>query len=257
MERGFGIDASVNFDVAVEVARRVEDAGYTSFWVNGSPHEEALAILDLALANTDLDVGVGVFPLPRFSAREIVDEVKSRELPEDRIWLGVGSNRSPGALDEVRRAVGLFRAELDVTVATAAVGPRMMALAGEMADAVVLTWSFASEVERIKPILADGAATTGRDTPLIVSYVRCALLPQAENAVNQRAEFYNGIPHYRNVFARHDLSAAETVVTGYTSEDLQAGIAREEAVIDVSVIRAIPEENSVEAIGALVEACAP
>ena len=257
VQRGFGIDASVNLDVAIEVARMVEAAGYKSFWVNGSPHEEALAILEGALGNTSLDVGVGVFPLPRIPAQEIVDEVESRDLPQDRIWLGVGSNRSPGALAEVRAAADLIRSELDVTLTTAAVGPRMMALAGEVADAVVLTWSFAAEVERVKPIIAEAAAAAGREMPTLVSYVRCALLPQAQDAVTERADFYDSIPHYRKVFAHHDLSAAETVVTGRSRDDLLPGIAREEEVIDVSVIRAIAVANTVEAIGALVEACAP
>lgn len=256
-DRGFGIDANVHQDVALEVARMVEDAGYTSFWVNGSPHTEALAILEGALGATGLDVGVGVFPLPRISARELVSEVKSRGLPERRIWLGVGSNRIPGALDEVRAAANLVRGELDTTVATAAVGPRMLGLAGEISDAVVLTWSFADEVQRVKPLIAEGAAAAGREMPKVVSYVRCALLPQAEEAINERADFYDSIPHYRQVFARHDLTAAETVVAGYSGEELQEGIAQEETVLDISVIRAIPEENTVEAIGALVEACAP
>lgn len=235
----------------------VEDAGYTSFWVNGSPHEEALAIVDSVLANTGLEVGVGVFPLPNLAAKEIIAAVKSRGLPEDRIWLGVGSNRRPGALDEVRQAVAMLRSELDVTVATAAVGPKMMALAGEVADAVVLTWSFAAEVERVRPLIAEAAATVGRDMPTVVSYVRCALLPRAQEALDERADFYDSIPHYRNVFARHDLTAADTVVTGFSADELRQGIAREESVLDVSVIRAIPETNTVEAIGALVEACAP
>lgn len=256
-QRGFGIDATVNLDVAIEVARMAEDAGYSSFWVNGSPHEEALAILEGALDNTSLDVGVGVFPLPREPAREIVDEVRARDLPEKRIWLGIGSNRRPGALDEVRDGAHLIRSELDVIVSAAAVGPKMMALAGEVADAVVLTWSFVAEVERVRPVLAGSAAAAGRDTPMVVSYVRCALLPQAQDAVNERADFYDAIPHYRKVFARHDLTAAETVVTGYSPEELREGIAREESVLDVSVIRAITEENTVAAIGTLLEACAP
>jgi alkanesulfonate monooxygenase SsuD/methylene tetrahydromethanopterin reductase-like flavin-dependent oxidoreductase (luciferase family) len=256
-DRGFGIDASVSLDVAIEVARMVENAGYSSFWVNGSPHEGALAIIEAALDSTGLDVGVGVLPLPRISAGEIVDVVRSWDLPQERIWIGVGSNRRPGALDEVRQAANLMRTELDVTVATAAVGPRMMALAGEVADAVVLTWSFAAEVERVRPIIAEAAALAGRDIPTVVSYVRCALLPRAQEAIGERADFYDGIPHYRNVFARYGLSAADTVVTGYSREDLLDGIAREEEVIDVSVIRAIPEANTVEAIGALAEACAP
>lgn len=256
-DRGFGIDASVHPDVSLQVARMAEDAGYTSFWVNGSPHEQAMVNVENALEATSLDVGVGVFPLPKFGAGEIVDWVKTSGLPERRIWLGVGSNRRPGALDEVRDAASLLESELDVTVATAAVGPRMMALAAEAADAVVLTWSFVAEVQRARELLSDAAAEAGRDVPTVVSYVRCALLPGAADAVAERADFYDSIPHYRKVFARHNMSAADTVVTGYSAEELRAGIDREESVLDVSVIRAIPEENTIEAIGALVEACAP
>ncbi len=257
MRRGFGIDADVRLDTAVAVARMVEDAGYRSFWVNGSPHEMALDIVERALDATSIDVGVGVFPLTRISAQEIVEEVRSRDLPQERVWLGIGSNRRPGALEEVRQAAALLRDELDVVVTTAAVGPRMMALAGEVADAVVLTWSFAAEVERARGLLAEAASAVGRDVPTVVSYVRCALLPQGEEALAERAGFYDTIPHYRQVFARHAMTAADTVVTGFSREDLLSGIAREESVLDESVIRAIPEANTVAAIGELVAACAP
>ena len=98
MTRGFGIDASVPIDVALEVAGLVERSGYSSFWVNGSPHGPALDIIEEALERTALDVGVGVFPLPKISADELVAEVRERELSQNRVSLGIGSGRSPGAL---------------------------------------------------------------------------------------------------------------------------------------------------------------
>lgn len=257
MPRGFGIDANVRLEVAREVAGRVEEAGYGSFWVNGSPHENALDIIETALAHTGLDVGVGVFPLPDISAQELVHEVRSRDLPQSRLHLGVGSSRRPGALAEVRSAVALLRQELDVTIATAAVGPKMMSLAGEIADEVMLTWSFVAEVARSRPLLEAGASLAGRDVPKVASFVRCALLPQAADAVAERAEFYDRIPHYRRVFSRHGLTAADTVVTGRSREQLLEGIAREEAVLDVPVIRAIAAANTVDSLGELLEACAP
>lgn len=257
MSRGFGIDASVPIDVATEIVKRVADAGYGSFWVNGSPHDGALAIIEMALDRTDLGVGVGVFPLPKISAEELVSEVRERGLPQSRLHLGVGSSRRPGALDDVRSAAVLFRSELDVTVTTAAVGPRMMALAGEVADEVVLTWSFVAEVERARPILVEGAESVGRDVPAVVSFVRCALMPQAANAVAERARFYDEIPHYRAVFERNGLTAADTVVTGSNRAELLVGIQREESVLDFPVIRAIPSDNTIESLGELVGACAP
>lgn len=257
MTRGFGIDASVPLDVAMEVAGLVERAGYGSFWVNGSPHEGALSIIDGALQHTGLDVGVGVFPLTKISADELVSEVADRELPQDRIWLGVGSNRSPGALDEVREAAHTIRDELDVRVVTGAVGPKMMALAAEVADAVVLTWSFAAEVERAREILNETATAAGRDVPTVISFIRCGLLPQAKQAVEERARAYADIPRYQEVFDRHGIEAVDAVVTGRNRAELLAGIEKEESVLDLSVIRAIPAENTTESLHELIRACAP
>ncbi|HZD24019.1 MAG TPA: LLM class flavin-dependent oxidoreductase, partial [Acidimicrobiia bacterium] len=228
-----------------------------SLWVNGSLHDGALAIIEMALAETDLDIGVGVFPLPKISAPELVEEVRHRGLPQTRLHLGVGSNRRPGALADARSAAALFRDQLDVIVTTAAVGPKMMALAGEVADEVILTWSFRAEVERARPILKEGASRARREAPRVVSFVRCALLPQAQEAIATRALVYDQIPHYRAVFERNGLTAADTVVTGSSRAELLAGIEREESVLDVTVIRAIPAEDTVESIGELVEACAP
>lgn len=257
MTRGFGIDASVPLDVAMEVAALVERAGYGSFWVNGSPHDGALSIIEGALERTGLDVGVGVFPLPKICADDLVSEVRERALPQQRLSLGVGSARSPGALDEVRQAAHTLREQLDVTVATGAVGPRMMALAGEASDAVVLTWSFVAEVERARGILNESAHWAGRETPTVISFIRCALLPQAEEAVAERAGVYDAIPHYRKVFERNGLTAADTVVTGSNRAELLEGIQIEEAVLDMPVIRAIPADDTVDSLSELVLACAP
>jgi len=257
MTRGFGIDASVPLEVALEVAGLVEQAGYGSFWVNGSPHDSALDIVEEALDRTGLDVGVGVFPLPKISADELVEQVKGRDLPQERLWLGVGSNRRPGALDDVRGAARTLRDGLDVVVTTGAVGPRMLALAGEAADAVILTWSFKAEVERARPIIEEAADKASRVPPTLISFIRCGLLPQATEAIEKRAAAYDAIPHYHEVFERNGVAAGDTVVTGRSREELLAGIEREESVLDLSVIRAIPAENTVESIAELVEACAP
>jgi alkanesulfonate monooxygenase SsuD/methylene tetrahydromethanopterin reductase-like flavin-dependent oxidoreductase (luciferase family) len=257
LTRGFGIDAGVPTAVALEVAKLAEQSGYGSFWVNGSPHDGALTIVESVLDETGLDVGVGVFPLPKIGAEQLVAEMRSRSLPQSRLWLGVGSGRRPGALAEVRSAARLFREELDVHVVTGAVGPKMMALAGEVADAVILTWSFADEVRSARVILERSASESGRESPPVISFIRCGLLPQAAHAVEERVKVYEGIPHYRAVFDRHGVTARETVVTGANRHELEAGIQREEAVLDMPVIRAIPSEDTVEALGELVAACAP
>lgn len=255
--RGFGIDASVPTEVAARVAVEVERHGYDSFWVNGSPHQGALDIITEASQVTGLELGVGVLPLTKIPIDEIISEVRERGLPQERLYLGVGSSRKPGALDEVRQAVETLDDELQVKATMGSVGPRMMALAGVVADAVIFSWSFAAEAARSRWILEESADGAGRDAPTIFSYVRCALLPQAADAVRERAEVYDAIPHYRRVFERHGVHAIDTVVTGSSREELVRGIEAEEAVLDRSVIRAIPADDSFDSIAELVEACAP
>lgn len=255
--RGFGIDANVPTDIATQVSIQAEAAGYQSFWVNGSPHEGALSILEVAAMSTGMDLGVGVFNLMKISATEIVDEIKRRDLPEDRLWLGVGSPRRPGALAEVREAVAILKQETGARVTTAAVGPKMTALAGDISDAVIFTWFIDRDVERARPILAEAATAASRTAPKVVSYIRCALLPQAADGVARRAEVYGAIPHYQAIFEQNGMTAADTVVTGSSREDLLPGIEREASVLDHPIIRAIPGEDTVESIAELIDACAP
>ena len=255
--RGFGIDATVSPDVAVEVAIRAEESGYASFWVNGSPPDAALDIIERVASSTRMDLGVGVFPLTKIGAEDLVSEVRRRELPQNRLWLGVGSNRAPGALAEVRQAAETLRAELDGHVVTAAVGPKMTALAGQVADAVIFTWWITPEIERSRVLLERSAAAVDRSPPGVISYIRCALVPQASEAVAERAEVYGAIPRYREMFARNGITAAETVLTGTSRPELLPAIEREEAGLDIPVIRAIPASDTVAAISDLVTACAP
>lgn len=257
MKRGFGIDADVSADVAAEVASRVESLGYQSFWVNGSPPDGALEILEAAARSSSLDLGVGVLPLTGIGVGDLIDEIKERSLPQERLWLGIGSNRQPGALEEVREAAERIRSDLECKVVSGAVGPRMTELAAEIADCVLFTWWPRNEVGISRQRVAEAAADAGRGTPVIASYIRCALLPQAANAVAEKADRYQSIPRYAKVFARNGITAADSVVTGEHRDELLGQIEREEKVLDLPVIRAITADDSAESLIELAEACAP
>jgi hypothetical protein len=112
-------------------------------------------------------------------------------------------------------------------------------------------------VEQARGIIDDAAQRVGRESPTVVSFIRCGLLPQAADAIAERAATYDSIPHYRKVFDRHGLTAADTVVTGNDRAELLGGIEREETVLDFPVIRAIPAESTVPSLSELVTACAP
>lgn len=257
MKRGFGIDATVPADVARALAARVESLGYGSFWTNGSPASGAFDILEAAADASDLNLGVGVLPLTSIEVDEIVDQVRNRGLPQDRLWLGVGSNRKPGALAEVREACNTLRSELECHVVSGAVGTKMTQLAAEVADCVLFTWWPRNEVAHSRQRVDEAAADAGREVPVIASYVRCALLPQAQEALEEKAERYAQIPRYAEVFARNDITAAESVVTGRDRDELIERVEYEEVVIDLPIIRAITADDSLDSLVELAEATRP
>lgn len=257
MKRGFGIDATVSPDVAGRLAAKVESLGYGSFWVNGSPASGAFDILEAAAESSGLDLGVGVLPLTSIEVGQIIEEVRARDLPQDRLWLGVGSNRKPGALAEVRQACETLRTELECHVVSGAVGPKMTQLAAEVADCVLFTWWPRNEVANSRQMVDETAADAGREVPVIASYVRCALLPQAQEALEEKADRYAQIPRYAEVFARNGITAAESVVTGRDRDDLIERIEHEEIVIDLPIIRAITADQTLDSLSELAEATRP
>lgn len=255
--RGFGIDATTSTDVVVDVAREAERAGYSSFWLNGSPPREALERLAAAAEVTTIPLGVGVLPLHRRPIEDVVADVKELSIPTERFLMGIGYSAPRGALDMVRRSVDLIRNDLGAQAIVGPFGPNMTRLGGEIGDGVVFTWWFVPEIERSRRYVEQGAARAGRTPPPIYSYIRCALLPGAEERLEEEAGRYDSAPRFREMFRRHGLTARDTVVAGTTSEDLQAGIAREEAVLDHSIIRAITAERDREHLIELLHACKP
>ncbi len=256
MHRGFGIDATVPVEVAVEIARQAEAAGFASFWVNGSPPREALEILAAVAKEVDLPLGTGVLQLLRRPMVDVVADIKELKIPVNRLMLGVGYGAPQGALQTIRDAVEQTRA-IGATPVVGAFGPNMTKLAGEISGGVLFTWWFSDAIEESRPLVEEGAARAGRETPPIMSYIRCALLPQAESKLAEQAGNYERIPRYHELFRRHGLTARETVVAGSAREDLIPGIEREERVLDVSIIRAITGEPSVDAHAELIEATRP
>lgn len=256
--RGFGIDATTTLDVVREVAAAAEAAGYDSFWLNGSPPRGSMEAVAAAAEATSLPIGTGVLPFNRRSIDDLINDARELGIPADRFWMGIGWGGGPsGALQTMRDAVERLRAELGVTVMVGAVGPNMTRLAGEISDGVIFTWWFKEAIEESRPFAQEGATRLARDMPPIVSYIRCALLPQAQEALDEVADRYDAASSFRKLFRAHGKRAHDTVVTGTNAAELRPGIEREESVLDISIIRAITADDSAESLLELLEACKP
>src|SRR5439155_18306163 len=115
--------------------------GYSSFWANDTPGADGLASLAAAAAvTTRIRLGVGVIALDRRPADDIADDVERLGVPQDRLWLGVGSGGDPRGLDLVRGGVERLHQRVSAQVIIAALGPNMCRLSGEVAEGVLYNW---------------------------------------------------------------------------------------------------------------------
>ena len=101
-QRGFGVAAGLDPEVAAPLAARCAELGYDSLWSND--HPGALGLETLAVfadAAPELELGVGVMALDRHSPAEIESHIDRLGLDPERLWLGVGAGFS-GAVTAAR-----------------------------------------------------------------------------------------------------------------------------------------------------------
>ena len=258
MGRGFGIEASVPVDIVRLIAAEAEALGYASFWVNNPPGTDGLASLAAAASVTErINLGVGVIPLDRHPASEITATASRHALPMDRLLLGIGSGGDPQGLDLVRHGVEHLHAETTASVIVSALGPKMTQLAGAVADGVLFNWFTPGFERQSRDQVVTAARLAGRPQPLIMSYVRCGLLPQAQQKLEERSDRYAKIPQYARHFTRMGVSARETCVSGADADALQAGIAEHEQVLDETIVRCITADDTASSVLELLRVCAP
>jgi alkanesulfonate monooxygenase SsuD/methylene tetrahydromethanopterin reductase-like flavin-dependent oxidoreductase (luciferase family) len=250
---GFGVAGTLDRQVVAELAAAAEAAGYATFWANDLPNGDGLAALAAAAAATErIGLGVGVIPLDRRPPAAIAARVDELGLPTDRLLLGVGSGMPAGGLERVRAGVAELRGLTPARIAVGALGPKMCALAGEVADAVLLNWLTPDHVAPSARLTLAAAAAADRTRPAVVGYVRVAL-QEGVGRLRAEADRYASFPAYAANFARMGASALETTVHGDAAA-LRAGLAPYRAVLDETVVRCIAADDSAAAYRRVLDA---
>src|SRR5699024_9173080 len=116
---------------------------FASMWFNHITRGNAYSSMEVAAeVTTSLVLGSGVTSIDSMmSASEIVDEVRTRKLPQDRIIIGVGANKPPSPITAVRNSIDVLHKELpNVPVYVGALGPKMRALGVQHGNGVLLNW---------------------------------------------------------------------------------------------------------------------
>lgn len=254
---GFALFAGIAPDVIRACAREAEALGYDSFWVNHPGPIDGLASLAHAARETRrVALGVGVIPLHTRGPAAIVEGVKAQALSLDRLLLGVGSP-NPGSLGRVREGVAALRAGLTTRVVVAALGPKMCALAGEVADGVLFNWLTPAYARKATEWVREGAKKAGRTPPRTYAYVRLAVGAAAHGRLQEESDRYAAIPAYAAHFERMSTKPIETAIFASASAGVRSAVAAWAGAVDEVVFRAITANDTVDDTLALVRAAAP
>lgn len=258
MGRGFGIVSTTRADVVEQVAAEAERLGYTSFWANDIPGGDGLAALAAAArGTTSIRLATGVLGVRRHTPDEIARDVDQLRLPVERLTIGLGTGGAERPLRAVRAGVERLRGLLDVPVIVAATGPKMRELAGEVADGALFNWPSPATAAAARDAVIDAAGRAGRPRPSTSAYVRCALLPQAESAMEEEIGQYARRGPYAEQLAAVGLTARDAVVRGIDAAGLQHGIAAFEPILDEVVVRAVTADEEPASLLELLRAAAP
>jgi F420-dependent oxidoreductase-like protein len=235
---------------AVAIARRADALGYDSLWVTHGGARDALLVLSAyAAAAPRAGLGTGVIPIyPRHPVLLAQEALTLSEVTGGRLQLGIGVSHRPmveGALgldmgrplDVMREYVTVLRAALAGKVAhkgaryrvawqsglpllpaappilLAGLGPRMLELAGEIADGVVL-WLCAPAYIRDTAIPAIRRGRERAGKPLegfeVVAAVPAALtVDRAGGSALFKTELvrYLALPFYRAMLEQSGFRA--------------------------------------------------
>jgi len=249
-------------------ARRAEQDGFASYWLSQISGLDALTALAVVGAETSrIELGTSIVPLyGRHPLVLAAQALTANAAAGGRLALGVGPSHQPviegmygesyakpftrtremltalraltrgEALDlqgEEVRARGRLAIEAAAPpILVAALGPRMLELAGREADGTVL-WMVGPGTVRshIAPRIRDAAAKADRPEPRIVAGVAVCVTDDpaaARSFAGQKLAVYGALPAYRAMLEREGVTGpADLLVAGSESavSDSLAGYA--------------------------------
>ena len=253
----------------VDHAAEAEAAGFASYWLAQLTTPDALTVLATTGARTStIELGTAVVPTwPRHPLMLAAQALTVQEATGNRLALGIGlAHRStveatlgipfatparhmeqyldvllPAIADRAVAATGdIWSAHVEQigglpgarppAVLLAAMGPRLLHLAGSRTDGSVLWLSGPRTIEsHIRPALDAAAAAAGRPSPRVVASVPvCVTRRPAEVRATIAALLanYNELPSYRGVMDREGAAGPADVSIVGDEAEVRAGLTR-------------------------------
>jgi alkanesulfonate monooxygenase SsuD/methylene tetrahydromethanopterin reductase-like flavin-dependent oxidoreductase (luciferase family) len=256
-QRGFGVAAGLDHEVATALAERCAELGYASMWSNDHPGALGLETLAVfAEAAPALDLGVAVMALDRHSPAEIGGEIERLGLDRERLWLGVGAGFSRKPLTRMTDALPELREALPgVRIVLAAMGPKMCRLAGSSYDGAFFNWMTPAFAASARATVEAGAGPGG--LPPVFGYVRAAVGADAAGRLAKEESFYRDLHDgYRNHFERLGEPQGSVGVAAADRTEVQHKLGAYGDPLDVTVVRGLASARA-ETMIAVAEAAAP
>lgn len=252
----------------VDHAAQAEADGFSTYWLAQLAVPDALTAIALMGASTStMEIGTAVIPTwPRHPLMLAAQALTVQEAIGPRLILGIGlAHKSsiegtlkipfatpakhmdeylqvllPALTDRKVSFTGdIWSAETDgiggaasveaPTVMLAAMGPRMLQLAGERTAGSILWLSGPKAIaEQIKPALDQAAADAGRPAPRIVASVPVCVTSKPDDVKGMVAALlagYNDLPSYRGVMDTEGAGGPADVSLIGSEDDVRAGLA--------------------------------
>ncbi|GAC68420.1 TIGR03564 family F420-dependent LLM class oxidoreductase [Gordonia soli] len=267
MEISLSVPGVSTFDAMVDAARSASEAGLSGVWLNQVDGWDALTAV-AALSAHAPDLGWGTSIVPTFTRHPLVlasQALTIQAATGNRFSLGVGpshpaiieggygvSYRRPAThtseylsvlrpllrgervthtgewfgLDGAVQAPGVVEPE----VLLSALGPRMLRIAGELADGTIVVWVRPDHIAQvIRPALLAAADAAGRGaTPKVIAGVIATVTDRSSEVraeIDAALGFAGDLPAYRSLLDRQGLSAVTDTVLIGSADEVEAGIA--------------------------------
>ncbi|MGH8959238.1 MAG: LLM class flavin-dependent oxidoreductase [Acidimicrobiia bacterium] len=256
---GLGVTAGVAPHLARHLAGRCQELGYHSLWSNdgAAPGLETLA--HFAAGAPQIELGLGVLALDRHPPAKIKADIDRLGLDPAKLWVGVGSGQLRPHLEAVRRAVGELRQLLPdgTRIAVAAMRPRLCRLGGEIADAVLLNWMLPAQAAKARTWIEEGQRETSGRRPVLATYVRVAVGPEAEERLRAEEGLYREINEsHRRHFAAMNVAVGSVGIAASRRPEVVAGLEPYRSAVDLTIVRALATGDD-DSLIAVAEAAAP
>jgi F420-dependent oxidoreductase-like protein len=256
-------------DDIVAHAAQAEADGFSTYWLAQLGVPDALTVLAVVgRATSTIELGTAVISTwPRHPLMLAAQALTTQEILGGRLILGIGLahkssveetlripfDRPARNMDEYLQVLLPVLADrrVDVegeiwsgkvdsaggppgvatpSVMLAAMGPRMLNLAGARTDGTILWLSGPRTVaDKIRPALEAAAEKAGRPAPRIVASVPVCVTDDASGVrslIGQILADYNTLPSYRSVMDAEGATGPEDVSLVGNEDEVRAGLAR-------------------------------